>query len=107
MNDNRLTPEDIEHKVIDAQVKGIVIQMNANFEVVNGVLRRMEITAKETLDQTKLTNGRVTKLEEDIEVVTFLKKYKFIFAVMLIGFFKIYEALDFQQIYAKLLNFIF
>lgn len=103
---DKLSRDEIEHQVFQEQLKGIVIQMNANFEVVNMSLETMKVTTTETLKQTKKTNGRVDDLEENVVIIRTLKKHKWFFGLVILGLMKIYEVIDIKKLIDILINYI-
>jgi membrane-bound ClpP family serine protease len=99
-----LSKDNIEHKLLEQQIKALVVQQNANFEVLNDRLT-------EILHETRKTNGRVTKLEDivvtktefkkledETKVVRFLQKNKVVLILVILGFYTLFQALDFEKI---------
>jgi hypothetical protein len=109
---------DEKQKVIELEgvkfsIKAMHIHMSANAEIQARILKDIEKTANQTLEQTKRTNGRVTILEEEmvileeeVAVITFLKKKKWLMILLLFGFLKIYELVDINYLWTKLLTLL-
>lgn len=103
----------VEHEGLKSSIKAMHIHMSANAEIQARILKDIEKTANQTLEQTKKTNGRVTVLEEEmvileeeIEVITILKKKKWLLALIAFGFLKVYEIVDIKYLWTKLLTFL-
>ena len=70
-----------EHSVPSSDTKEFMKEQREINQVIRDALIRIEETAKNTLEQAKKTNGRVTKLEDekiafDIEYLGMLKEKK-------------------------------
>ena len=78
---------DIDHEAIRAELRILLIQMDANFEVMNNTLQQI-------LEQAKKTNGRVSLLENDTDMIRFIKKYKWSAAVIAVGFVFFFKEID-------------
>jgi hypothetical protein len=85
------TRGELEHESLSQAINSVVVQMNANFEVVG-------IQLKEILNEQKKTNGRVTALEETTDFIKILKKYKWLFALFILGLLKTIELIDIKRI---------
>lgn len=103
----------VEHEGLKSSIKAIHIHMSANAEIQSRILKDIEKTANQTLEQAKKTNGRVTILEEEmvileeeIEIITILKRKKWFMILLLFGFLKIYELIDINYLWNKLLTFL-
>jgi predicted RNA-binding protein len=90
------TREELEHDSIHSRLNTIMIQMNSNFEVIG-------IQLKDILEENKKTNGRVTKLENTVDFINIVKKYKWLIALIMLGAMKAYDLIDIQ----KIVNLIF
>jgi hypothetical protein len=103
----------MEHEGLKFSIKAMHIHMSANADLQARILKDIEKTASETLKQAKKTNGRVTVLEEEmvileeeVAVITLLKRKKWLIILLLFGFFKIYELVDINYLWTKLLTFL-
>jgi len=101
--------KDIEHESLRLEIKGVMIQNEANFDLISRKLTTIEKNVSETLNQAKITNGRVTILESDIknkadnsevdnfkkeiEFFSMIKRKKWLIIVMVIALLKVYESL--------------
>ena len=104
---------DIEHDRIRLEIKGIIAQHNANYELLNIKLDNIGNNVNETLKQAVKTNGRVTKLEERTEnleaemlVFRLLKKRKWLILTFALALLKLYEIVDIKFIYTWLKSFL-
>ena len=102
-----------DHEGLKFSIKAMHIHMSANADLQARILKDIEKTANDTLEQAKKTNGRVTVLEEEmvileeeVAVFTLLKKRKWLLALLAIGFLKIYELVDIKYIWTKLLTLL-
>jgi len=96
--------DDIEHEKIILKVEGIKANQEASFFMMNLTLEHIQKDVLETLEQTKRTNGRVTQLEIDYEIIRVLKKHKWLFGILMVGLFKVYEIIDINWIFNKLIT---
>lgn len=81
---------DPEHENLRQEIRIILIQMDSNFDVMN---ERLEAI----LEQTKKTNGRVTSLESVTEVLRIVFKYKWLFALIVIGVYNLINLIDIEK----------
>ncbi len=95
-----------EHEQLKASVNAIQIQIGANVDIQNLMLMGIEKDVKSTLEQTILTNGRVTILEQDMSIIRLLKRNKWLSVVILFGSVKIFEVVDVSYLWVKLLSFL-
>ena len=102
-----LSRDEIEHEIFQEQLKGIIAQTEANFQVMAMTLETIKETGIRTLKQAEITNGRVTELEKETAIIRLFKKHKYVLALVLIGFFKIYEMIPLNELFNKLLKLIF
>lgn len=94
---------DIEHEKIRLDNQRVAAELKADFFMIELTLKDIKKTGEETLEHAKKTNGRVTKLEEETEILRFIKKHKVLTAMVLLGFFKIYELVDLKWLFNKLI----
>lgn len=106
-----------EHGKIHEKIDTWVNRMSLGFENLTQTLSRMEQKSDETLSQTKKTNGRVTKLEldlsdfvekdyktfkdsvnKDLEFFSLIRRKKWVIAVFVLAFAKVYETIDVEKI---------
>jgi len=106
MEDNELR-NAIEHEELKTSVKVILNQIETMQLIQGNQLKSIQIDVKDTLEQTKKTNGRVTAIENDMLIVKVLRKHKWLFAFLILGLMKLYEAVPIEKVLTKLLNFIF
>lgn len=96
----------IEHEELKASVNAIQIQISANADIQSTVLNSIADNVKDTLEQTKKTNGRVTLLESDMLVIRALKKHKWLFVLAIFGLMQIYQFISLEKVITKLLTYL-
>jgi hypothetical protein len=77
----------VEHVEMRQDIKGLSVEMRAEFEVVN-------LTLEKILEQAQKTNGRVTVLETDVDFIRILRKYKWLFALVILGIYQLFNFID-------------
>ena len=97
----------IEIEELKFSIRGIIMQNETTATNQGIILANIENVVKATLEQAKKTNGRVTELENETSIIRLFKKHKYVLALVLIGFFKIYEMIPLNELFNKLLKLIF
>lgn len=95
---------ELEHEKIRLKMEGIKASQEANSFLINVTLDEIKKDVAAILEQTTKTNGRVTQLESDYLVIRTLRKNKWLLLLISIGIFKIYEIIDLQWIFNKLIS---
>lgn len=98
-----------EHEQIKAQMIGLELKMESGFEFMTIKLNSMDSNVKSILEQTTMTNGRVTKLEghSAVKFFDFIKNNKFVTGIILVGAYKILTWINIEEIYKKLFTLLF
>jgi hypothetical protein len=95
---------EIEHEKIRLKIEGLKASQEASTYLIDLALKDIKQDVTAILDQTTKTNGRVTQLESDYLVIRTLRKNKWLLILLSIGIFKVYELIDLQWIYNKLIT---
>jgi hypothetical protein len=95
---------EIEHEKIRLKIEGLKASQEASTYLIDLALKDIKQDVTAILEQTKKTNGRVTQLESDYQLISTLKKNKWLMLIISIGIFKVYELIDLQWIYNKLIT---
>ena len=82
---------EIAHVEIRAEIRGLIAQSEANAYIM---MQKLEMI----LEQTKRTNGRVSQLESDTDFIRLMKKYKWMFGLLLIGLYVLIKMVDLEQL---------
>jgi len=77
----KMSRDELEHEAIQAQIKGISLQISANFDEIGWKIN-------EILAEAKKTNGRIKALEELTDIIKILKKYKWLLLLSIISILK-------------------
>lgn len=96
--------QELEHEKLRIKIEAIKAQQETEFFMMNLTLKEIKKEVSATLEQAKKTNGRVTQLESDYIVISTLRKHKWLVLLVSIGIFKIYELIDLQWIYQKIIS---
>ncbi|MFA6185487.1 MAG: hypothetical protein WC720_05085 [Candidatus Shapirobacteria bacterium] len=95
---------EIEHEKIRLKIEGLKASQEASTYLIDIALKDLKQDVSAILEQTTKTNGRVTQLESDYLVIRTLRKNKWLLLLLSIGVFKVYELIDLQWIYNKLIT---
>jgi len=82
--------DKLEHEMIRQEIKSIMVQVQAEFEVMNNTLNSI-------LEQAKRTNGRVTNLEIDTTLLKIIKEHKWLFALIVLGIYNFLTLIDIKE----------
>jgi len=96
--------DELEHEKIRLKIEGLKASQEASTYLIDLALKDIKQDVSAILEQTTKTNGRVTQLESDYLVIRTLRKNKWLMLLISIGIFKIYELIDLNWIYNKLLS---
>jgi hypothetical protein len=96
--------DDIEHEKIRIKIEGMKAAQDASFFLINLALEDIKKEVSATLGEAKYTNGRVTQLESDYAVIRTLRTNKWLLLLLTIGIFKIFEIIDINWIFTKLIS---
>jgi hypothetical protein len=88
MDENK---NELEHFEIRAELRGIIAEMEARDDLMHEKLDRI-------LEQTTRTNGRVTSVENDIDFIRVLKKYKWMFGLLILGVYLLVQLVDLKKV---------
>jgi hypothetical protein len=80
-----------DKELIEEKFKGVYLHQTANFDSISNKLEQI-------LEQTKLTNGRVTKLEVQLRVVRFFSTNPKITLLTFLGILFIVSVFDIKDI---------
>jgi hypothetical protein len=95
---------DQVHELLEMKIQVLNANITAMTDFFQIQLNKIETLSEKTLDQTSKTNGRVTTLEKNIEIIEFLRKRKWVLAILIFGLMKMYEIVDIELIIEKLLK---
>lgn len=101
--------EDLDHGLIMLAMKEMAADISINFEKVESNLNSLRvkhdaereaagIQLEAILTEAKKTNGRITKLENDTDIIRFFKKYKWVLPLCAVGLWAIYNFLEYEQV---------
>lgn len=117
--------EDLEHGEIKLQLDNLNHLLSNSVKSLTIDIKESNNIALKTLEQTKKTNGRVTKLEEvvednsikvneeitalklDTEVIRLIRRHKWLLAVFFLAFTAIFKTLTSDWFVTKLTNLFF
>lgn len=106
----KINEQDIrEHEQIKAAMIGLELKMESGFEVINISLKSLDENVTAILDQTKITNGRVTALEShnSIKFFNFIKNYKVFAALIIIGLLALIDFATRDEFLKKIISLLF
>lgn len=95
---------DGEHEKLWIKMERMKAEQEAEFFIMNSTLKQIHSEVSETLAQARKTNGRVTKLEADYVLISTLKSNKWLILIGVIGLLKLYELINLEWIYDKIIN---
>lgn len=100
---------DLEHSKIELKIEALQADLSVRFNSLMNVLESNNNINKQTLEQAKKTNGRVTRaesridiLEKDIEFIRFLRRKKWVVAVFFLAFLYAYDNFKIEWLLKKI-----
>jgi len=96
--------DELEHEKLRIKMDGVKASQEAASFMIDIALKEIQKDIQEILVQTTKTNGRVTQLENDYSLISTLRKNKWLILLISIGIFKIYELIDLNWIFQKLIS---
>jgi t-SNARE complex subunit (syntaxin) len=104
---------DIEHKELEMRMDGLEQTFNNRFDGLQDSLANLEYINNRTLEQALKTNGRVDRLERsqletesDLTFIRAVRKRKWIIAIFILAFIKIYDVIDIEFIINKAMGLL-
>lgn len=101
--------DKIEHGELKLMIDNLQDALSSRFNSLSIEIKASNELAKQTLEQARKTNGRVTKLEEkiekvelDIEFIRFFRRKKWILAMLFLAFLYAYDNFKLDWILKKL-----
>lgn len=83
--------DELAHAAIEQKLEVVIVQMQVRFDLVDEKLEGIET-------QTTKTNGRVTELENTVDFIKLLKKYKWLLILVLIGVYTIISSISLEDL---------
>jgi len=82
--------DKLEHEIIRAEIRAILIQSESNSEVMNNILKTL-------MEQVKIQNERIESLETITLVMKTLFKHPWLTILAFVGIFKVLSLINIEK----------
>ncbi len=87
-----------ERELIDEKFKGVIAMIKTNNDVFDLYHKELLVSQKKILDQTIITNGRVTNLEKQTKIIRFFEAHPKITVLVILGIVAFTTLVEFKDL---------